>query len=207
MNRVLGIVGSPRRDGNTHILVSHLLEGAREAGAAAETVLLGDLRIRECNGCHTCRRGKPCSKKDDMNALYPKIMEADSIVFGTPVYWYGPTALMKAFIDRFVYFNCPEHRARIAGKSAVAVVPLEDTDPDTWAPVVQFFAKSLAYLEMSLVGTVIAPGVGGKGEILGRPEILREAFEMGKRLGRMTTAREAFGAADHGDPDTMDGMQ
>jgi len=186
MKRILGIVGSPRRKGNTHILVSRLLDGAREEGAETEIVMLGDLSIRECNGCHTCWRGRPCSKRDDMNALYPKIMEAGIIVFGTPVYWFGPTALMKACIDRFVYFNCPGNHARIAGKSAALIIPLEDTSPDTWAPVVQFFSKSLDYLEMSLVGTVIAPGVGGKGEILGRPEILEEAYEMGRRLGRMT---------------------
>jgi multimeric flavodoxin WrbA len=58
-----------------------------------------------------------------MLAIYPKIIEADVIIFGTPVYWYGPTALMKAFIDRFVYFNCPENRAK-SGKAAN--IPFED---------------------------------------------------------------------------------
>jgi len=182
MKRILGIVGSPRRNGNTHILVSRLLEGACDAGAATETVLLGELRIRECDGCHICWRGKPCSKKDDMNALYPKIIASDVIVFGTPVYWYGPTAIMKAFVDRFVYFNSPEHRALIAGKSAVTVIPLEETDPDAWAPVADFFDRSLRYLELRLAGSIIAPGVGKKGEILKHPEKLEEAYELGRKM-------------------------
>jgi multimeric flavodoxin WrbA len=54
MARVLGIVGSPRENGNTHVLVSHILDGAREAGATTEIVLLGDLKIAECDGCHAC---------------------------------------------------------------------------------------------------------------------------------------------------------
>ena len=51
---MLGIVGSPRKNGNTHVLVSRILEGARDAGAEAETVLLGDLTVQECDGCHAC---------------------------------------------------------------------------------------------------------------------------------------------------------
>ena len=193
MKRILGIIGSPRRNGNTHILVSRLLDGAGDAGAQTDTVLLADLTIRECDGCHACWRGRECAKKDDMNQLYPRIAAADVIIFGTPVYWYGPTALMKAFIDRFVYFNCPEHRARIAGKSALLVIPLEETDPGTWAPVVHFFEQCLRYLEMNLDGTLIAPGVGKKGEILKHPEKLEEAYKSGRRLGQETTEGDSSG--------------
>ena len=92
-NTILGVVGSPRKRGNTHTLVSRILEGAAAEGAAAETLFLGDLDIRECDGCHICWKGRQCSKKDDMNKIYPKIIQSDIIVFGTPVYWYGPTAL------------------------------------------------------------------------------------------------------------------
>jgi multimeric flavodoxin WrbA len=83
------VVGSPRRNGNTHILVSKLLEGAQVEGALCDTLFLNDLHIRECDGCHTCWKGNPCSKSDDMNAIYPKLIESDVIIFGTPVYWYG----------------------------------------------------------------------------------------------------------------------
>lgn len=53
-----------------------------------------------------------------MNGFYQKIIDSDILVFGTPVYWYAPTAIMKAFIDRFVYFNCPENREKIRGKNS-----------------------------------------------------------------------------------------
>ncbi|HZD60654.1 MAG TPA: flavodoxin family protein [Anaerolineae bacterium] len=71
--KMLGVVASPRKKGNTHILVSKTLDGAKAEGATTEIIFLNDLNIRECNGCHSCWKGKPCSKKDDMNKLYPII--------------------------------------------------------------------------------------------------------------------------------------
>jgi multimeric flavodoxin WrbA len=182
MKRILGIVGSPRKNGNTHLLVSKILEGAGEAGASVECLFLGDLNIKECDGCHVCWQGKGCSKKDDMNFIYPKLIESDVIVFGTPVYWYGPTALMKAFIDRFVYFNCPENREKIKGKPAVIVVPFEDTIPETAALLEQFFEKCFEYLEMNLINRLIVPGVTKKGEVLKHKKYIEEALKLGRGL-------------------------
>ncbi len=182
MKRVLGIVGSPRRNGNTHLLVSRLLEGAVSGGAEAESIFLNDLHIRECDGCHACWAGRDCSKRDDMNAIFERIASSDALVFGTPVYWYGPTALMKAFIDRFVYFNCPENRVKIKGKEAAIVVPFEETNLKTAQPVVELFELSLRYLEMTFEEKLLAPGVTIKGEVKEKPAFLEQAFEMGKRL-------------------------
>ncbi len=182
MAKILAVVGSPRKGGNTDLLVSKIAEGAGAAGAEVEVVRLGELQIRECDGCHACWKSRPCSKNDDMLALYPKIAASELIIFGTPVYWYGPTALMKAFIDRFVYFNSEANRPMVRGKRAVVAVVLEETHEQTWRPVVEFFEKSLAYLAMDLAGTIVVPGVGNKGEILQRPQRLEEAFRLGTRL-------------------------
>lgn len=182
MKKMLAVVGSPRRGGNTHILVSKIADGARTIGAEVEEVLLGDLAIKECDGCHVCWRGKDCGKKDDMCDVYRKIVESDVIVFGTPIYWYGPSGLMKVFIDRFVYFNCEENRKKIRGKRAAVAIVFEEQDIETARLAVEFFEKSLAYLEMQLVGKIIVPGVGGKGEILRKQEYLDEARRMGEGL-------------------------
>jgi multimeric flavodoxin WrbA len=114
--------------------------------------------------------------------IYPKIIQSDVIIFGTPVYWYGPTGLMKVFIDRFVYFNSPENREKIRGKSAVIAVPFEEENPEMAGLVVEFFEKSLAYLEVKLVGKIIVPGVSGKGDILQKAKRLKEAYELGQSL-------------------------
>lgn len=182
MAKILAVIGSPRKGGNTDLLVSKIAEGAGAAGAQVEVVRLGELQIRECDGCHACWKGRPCSKKDDMLAVYPKIAASEVIVFGTPVYWYGPTALMKAFIDRFVYFNSETNRPMVRGKRAAVAIVLEETHEQTWRPVVDFFEKSVAYLEMELAGTIVVPGVGSKGEILKQPERLAEAYRLGSRL-------------------------
>jgi len=102
MKKVLGIVGSPRKGGNTHILVSEILKGAREAGARTELLPLGKLKIEECDGCHTCWETEVCWINDGMKGIYKKLMESDCIVLATPMYWFGPTVPMKAFIDRLV---------------------------------------------------------------------------------------------------------
>jgi multimeric flavodoxin WrbA len=182
MKQILAVMGSPRRNGNTHILVSKIVEGAKAKGAVVEELFLGDLNIRECDGCHACWKGKKCSKDDDMSDIYPAIIRSDVIIFGTPVYWYGPTALTKAFIDRFVYFNCPENRQKIKGISAVLAVPFEEDDPETARGVIEFFQKSLAYLEIKLLGQIIVPGVGEKGAIRNKSQYLQQAYDLGKKL-------------------------
>jgi len=181
-NRILGVIGSPRKNGNTHILVSRILDGAEKMGATTETLFLNDLNIRECDGCHICWKGKQCSKKDDMHQVYPKIIKSDVIIFGTPVYWYGPTALMKCFIDRFVYFNCPKNRAKIRGKAAVIAVPFEENNPQTASLLVKFFEKTLRYLEMNLIGKILVPGVSRRGDISRKEDRLEDAFKLGRKL-------------------------
>ena len=185
MKKILGVIGSPRKRGNTHVLVSRILEGAEAEGAVTEMLFLGDLDIRECDGCHSCWKGRRCSKKDDMNVIYPKIIESDIIIFGTPVYWYGPTALMKCFIDRFVYFNCPGNRPKIKGKAAVLAVPFEEDNIKTADLLVKFFVKSLRYLEMKITGRILCPGVSARGDILKREEILKKGYQLGQRISKL----------------------
>ncbi len=185
MKNILGIIGSPRKNGNTDVMVSHILEGARDRGAHTESIRLADLSILECDGCHACwKAGCACSKKDDMAALYPKIAQSDAIVFGTPVYWYGPTAIMKCFIDRFVYFNCPAHREQVRNKAAVIAIPFEDRTYATADLLVGFFERSLEYLEMPLIDRILAPGVTRRGEVE-RPETNHGQMPQGGRnIGR-----------------------
>ena len=189
MKKILGIMGSPRKQGNTHAMVESILNGAEAQGAETEIVFLGDLTIKECNGCHVCWTGKECTKTDDMQKLYEKVAESDAIVFGTPVYWYGPTALMKGFIDRFVYFNCDLNRAGVRNKAAVAAIPFEEEDPATAELLLDFFRKSLAFLEMNFMGHVLAPGVTRKKEVAENPELMKQAFELGERLVHLPLER------------------
>jgi multimeric flavodoxin WrbA len=183
MMKIIGIVGSPRRNGNTHVLVSRILGGARAEGAKTRTIFLRDLDISECDGCFACWKGKyACRKADDMRDLYPKIAEADAIVLGSPVYWFGPTAIMKAFIDRLTYFGRPRNGESIRNMPAVIAVPFADRTREASSPVVEMFAKSLDFLGMRLVGKVLAPGVNRRGEVRTRRRVMASCHETGRRL-------------------------
>jgi multimeric flavodoxin WrbA len=103
--KILGVSGSPRKKiSNTAKMVRWTLEGAAALeGVETEFVDLAELRIEHCNGCRSCRRKKVpyCPPfDDDMNSLYPKLMEADGVILGSPVYFASVTSLTKAFMDR-----------------------------------------------------------------------------------------------------------
>jgi multimeric flavodoxin WrbA len=98
--KVLGIMGSPRRQSNTEILLDRALEGAREAGAEVEKVLISKLRISPCLEIYACRKDGNCAIKDDMQSLYKKLLEADHVIFASPMFFYSVTSQSKAVIDR-----------------------------------------------------------------------------------------------------------
>ena len=98
--KVLGIVGSPRRKGNTEVLVDEVLAGAAEVGISTEKVILTDLQISPCKACDACRKSENCLQEDDMMELLDKMGQCDVWVLGTPLYWWGPSAQFKVFLDR-----------------------------------------------------------------------------------------------------------
>ena len=184
MKKILGVLGSPRKEGNTHVLISKILEGAKEAGASGEILFLDDLDIKECAGCFSCWKGNECSRKDDMNDLYQKILESDVIIWGTPVYWYGPTALIKAFLDRFFYVTSPNNMPKIKGKSAVLVIPFQEKNLEIATPIVKMFEKSFRYIKMEIVEKLIVPGVFRKGDVLKKQDVLEQAKKIGAEIGK-----------------------
>jgi len=135
---ILGIHGSPRKNGNSHTVLAEILAGAEHAGASTEEVQLSSFSIEGCIGCERCRKDKTCTQFfDGMHLLYPKIEAADGLIIGSPAYNYNVTPWMKAFIDRlYPFFNFTEPRpgpytARLAGKGRQALVfaVCEQLDP------------------------------------------------------------------------------
>ena len=101
MKKILIILGGGRKKGNTAQLVDAFMKGAMEAGHATELISLNQLQVNGCIGCNACRYGKPCVQKDDFNSLVPKILEADLLVFASPLYFWTISSKIKAFIERF----------------------------------------------------------------------------------------------------------
>ena len=182
MTKVLGIVGSPRKNGNTDILVNRILDGAKGAGADIERVFLADLEVAPCDACNGCLPGKPCKIDDDMNELYGKVLEADTIVYGTPVYWYGPSAQIKAFIDRFQYFFISEQYKELEGKKAVVATVYEESGPDVADAIILMFEKIFTLLKFEFVEKAVVADVLDKGAINKKTEALENATRLGASL-------------------------
>lgn len=97
---VIGICCSPRSGGNTEILMNESLKGAQEGGATTELLTIARMKINPCDGCGVCMKKGECHIQDDMQHLYPKLLEADGIIFGAPVYSHSMCAQAKIIVDR-----------------------------------------------------------------------------------------------------------
>jgi multimeric flavodoxin WrbA len=100
MVKIIGIVGSPRTDGNTRYLVEKALESAKASGAEVEIYNLGGMDIEPCNACDICKLRGECPKDDGINDILSKINDAHGIIFGRPVYFGNVSAQLKIFMDR-----------------------------------------------------------------------------------------------------------
>jgi len=103
--RILGLSFSPRERGNTDLLMREVLAGAEEHGAVTEFYRTAEKNIRPCDACGHCFTTGECPIDDDMQTLYTRMLLADGILFGTPVYFYNITAQGKCVIDRTIALN------------------------------------------------------------------------------------------------------
>ncbi len=158
--RVLGVVGSPRRGGNTETLVDEVLRGAEEEGGHTEKAVLSEMNVQPCRACDACSRLGRCVIEDDMAALLENMKASRVWVLGTPVYWWGPTAQMKAFIDRWYGVD----RATFRGKGIVLVVP-SGGGAIYARQTVEMLESIIPYLGMRHIRTIQAPGTSGPGSV------------------------------------------
>jgi len=170
--QVLGIVGSPRLGGNTDSLVDEVLAGAEEAGASTEKIILNKLNIKPCQACNSCYKTGQCAQKDDMADLLDKMLQSDLWILGTPVYWWGPTAQFKAFLDRWYH---PKHQ-EFKGKRVILVVPLGGENERYARHTVGLLEDVFNYLNIELVETILAPGYNRRGEVRKNTDLITKAY-------------------------------
>ena len=101
--KVIAIIGSPRKNGNTEILAGHTLQAIAEEGIETELIPLAGKEIKTCTACLVCTKKEECSIEDDFASIYQKMKAADGIILASPVYYGSCTALMKALIERAGY--------------------------------------------------------------------------------------------------------
>ena len=119
--KVLGLVGSIRKNGNSEVLTKEALMGCEEEGAEVEILRLTDYEVKPCQGCATCLfQGKDCVIDDDTNFIYAKMAESDGILLGAPCYILETTAIIKQLIDRGF---APMQQNKIRGKVGGVIIP------------------------------------------------------------------------------------
>ena len=192
--KVIGIAGSPRRGGNTDLLLAKVMRGAASKGAEVKTIILNDLKITPCQHCDACLKEGKCRIQDNMQKVYSELEQADIIVLASPIQFMSVTAQMKAMIDR-----C---QALWVRKYVLKVPPLGNRRERKGffisvggRKVANLFEPALATvktlfrtLDVTYAGELVFPGIDEKRAIAKHPDALRQAFLAGQKLVEETAA-------------------
>jgi multimeric flavodoxin WrbA len=187
--KVLGIAGSPRRGGNTDLLLSELLRGAASKGAEiSPIILLNDLKFIPCQHCDHCLKTGQCKYRDDMQMVYRELEEADRVILATPIHFVGVSAQMKAMIDR-----CQSLWAK---KYVLHLPPLGDRrerkgffvsvggrkEFSQFEPALATIKALFRVLDINYGGELLFSSVDEKGAILSNQDAMQKAFAAGQKL-------------------------
>lgn len=194
---VLGVAGSPRKGGNSDVLVRQILKGVADCGVRSRGVQLRDYQYQGCIGCEKCRRTGVCKGlKDGMTLIYPDFLAAQGLVLVSPTHTYNITAWMKAFIDRlYCFYDFNDHRpggwsSRLAGQGRKAVLAAICEQPD--AADMGFTLEALRYPLEALGYQIIAElpvfGVFDRAKVKTQETVMQQARQMGRDLAQALSA-------------------
>ena len=177
MNRLI-LSGSPRKGGNTDLLVEAFVKGASQKHHV-EVLSVHDYKVNPCMGCNACFRNESyiCAQKDDMTIIYEKMARADMFVIASPVYFYGLSAQLKAVIDRC---HNPIRDTFKIQKTAILLVGAA-TLPELFDSILVQYQLCLNFFKLEDAGRVLVRGVKNKGDI-NNTDALNEAFEFGEQI-------------------------
>lgn len=174
--RIISLLATPHRlKGNTAALLEHVMEGARNAGAATETVVLPGGTVGPCKACDACHKKGACPQKDEFESIKEKIHEADGLVLATPNYIFHVSAQLKAFIDRCCGVI---HTMAFDGKYGASVITSGGGDEE---PIADYLNRFMITTGITPVGSVWAT-MGGIAEAQFPDDIKNDAAALGKTL-------------------------
>ena len=187
---VLGVYGSPRKGGNTGILLEEFLRGASQSGSTIERMYLSQIPIKGCQSCKGCAVSGQCVIEDGMQEVYKALDNSDRIVIASPIYFYNVTSQTKAMIDRSQAFwsrrylihesrsTSPGGRARKGFFISVAATKGKRLFEGAEMTMRYFFDA----IDVEYSGSLLFSGVDERGAIKDHPSALKEAFEAGVRF-------------------------
>lgn len=182
--KAIGIVGSPRKTGNTSMLVNEALRGVQEEGSETKVFYLNEMQIRGCQGCRACKKPEAkCALKDDMAVLYEEIEGADAVVIGSPVYMLQMTGQTKLFVDRLYAFMNPDFSHRLGnGKKTLMIYAQGQAAPEIFQNSFDTNKAILSMLGFNIQDTIVAAGLADPGDVLKKDGIMGKAYAAGKAL-------------------------
>jgi multimeric flavodoxin WrbA len=186
---ILAVYGSPRRHGNTATLLDAAVEGARDAGARVETIVLRDLKISPCLEIYGCKKNGECAIRDDFQGIRDKFLSAQGVMLASPIFFYAVSSHTKALMERFQSLwvkkhwvdNVPLGTPTYTRKGLFITVGATRGKKvfDGAILSVKYFFD---VLDISLLKTLSYRGIDFEGDIEEHPEHIREAYDAGKEL-------------------------
>jgi len=183
--KILGIMGSPRSGGNTDLLLDEALKGAQSRGAEVEKISVDKLRIAPCREIYACLKDGNCVIRDDMNDIYPRLLNADAVIVATPIFFYTVSAQLMPLISRcqalwarkYVLKNLdiPVKKGAFIAVGATRGAKLFDGPKLT----MKYFFQAI---NAEYTDELLIRGVDKKGEIKDHPTALADAYALGQRL-------------------------
>lgn len=176
--KIIILEGSPNTHGSFNMLADHFIRGAEEAGHTVKVIDAAHADIHPCIGCIHCGYEGPCVQKDDVETFRKDILEADMMVFVTPLYYYGMSAQLKILIDRFCAFNSSIQRKHM---KAALLTAAWNSDGWTFDALEAHYKTLVRYLNLKDMGTVLGKGCGTP-SMTQRSKYPEQAYELGKKL-------------------------
>jgi NAD(P)H-dependent FMN reductase len=187
--KTIAFLGSPRKDGNTELLLKEAIRGMRESSASDVTVFnLNLMNIKPCQDCGGCEKTGECILEDDMSTIYPEIRTADRIILASPIFFFALSAQSKIMIDRCQSFWCEKYLLRKpiapgeSGRRGLLILVggmKKEVGIECGDATAKAFFRTVSVPEHGVLSFL---GVDAKGAILGHPTALKEAFEAGRDL-------------------------
>lgn len=189
--KAIAFLGSPRKDGNTDLLLQHAVKGMEETGIHVRIFNLNLMNITPCQNCGGCEKTGECVIEDDMSVIYPEIRTASRIILASPIFFFGLSAQTKAMIDRCQSFWCekyllkrplPEGSYGRKGLLLLVGGMKKEIGVECSGATGKAFFRTVSVKEHKTLSFL---GVDAKGAILEHPSALEEAFLAGKELAKI----------------------
>jgi multimeric flavodoxin WrbA len=190
-NKVIGFSGSPRKNGNSDILLKKIISGVKQEKIPADYWNLTEIQFKGCIGCEKCRTAKVCTGLlDGMSLLYPKLLSSKGLILVSPTHNYNVTSWMKAFIDRlYCFYHFENNRPRSwssqlnnQNRKAIIAAVCEQKSIEDMGFTLEAMKKPIEALGYEVVGELSVFNIFDKAKVKHDDQIMDKAYQLGKKL-------------------------